>query len=196
MVTPVTSTSAVELSGAFPTVVRTKVGSPHVIGAMEGKVAPVVGFEANGGVLLGSEVRLGAVTLSPLPTRDALLPIIAVLASDRREGRSLAALVDGLPKRHTASGLIREITATESAPFIARLATDHAFAADLTRHTIASADTTDGTKLTLGNGDSVHFRASGNAPELRCYVEATSADAASAMVEAILERVRKLLGKA
>jgi phosphomannomutase len=195
VVTPVTSTSAVELCGAFPTVVRTKVGSPHVIAGMVGSRNPVVGFEANGGVLLGSEVKVGSVSLGPLPTRDAILPIIAVLASDRRAGRSLSALVAGLPQRHTASDLIRGISATESAPLVARLATDHAFAADLTRHAIASADTTDGTKLTLTSGDTVHLRASGNAPELRCYVESATADAASKMVADVLERVGMLLGK-
>jgi phosphomannomutase len=164
---------------------------------MEGAtVPPVVGFEASGGVLLGSEVKIGNATLAPLPTRDALLPIIAVLASDRRAGRSLSALVAGLPSRHTASGLIREVTAAESAPFIERLATDHAFAADLTRHVIGSADTTDGTKLTLTSGDTVHFRASGNAPELRCYAESSTEAGAKQLVEAVLERVKVVLGKA
>jgi phosphomannomutase len=197
VVTPVTSTSAVELSGAFPTVIRTKVGSPHVIGAMEGAtVAPVVGFEANGGVLVGSEIRIGDATLAPLPTRDALLPIIAVLASERRAGRSLSALVAGLPQRHTESGLIRDVTAAESAPFVARLATDHAFAADLIRHGIERADTTDGTKLMLTSGDTVHFRASGNAPELRCYAESDTAAGANRLVDSVLDRVRIALGKA
>lgn len=195
VVTPVTSTSAVELTGAFPSIVRTRVGSPHVIAGMTNTTAPVVGFEANGGVLLGSPVAVGPVSLSPLPTRDAMLPIIAVLASDRRAGRSLSALVAGLPQRYTASDLIRGISATESAPLIARLATDHAFAADLTRHAIAAADTTDGTKLTLSNGDSVHLRASGNAPELRCYVESASADTAARTVADVLDRVRAMLAK-
>lgn len=195
VVTPVTSTSAVELSTSFGTVVRTKVGSPHVIAGMSGAQPPVIGFEANGGVLLGSEAAVGSTTLSPLPTRDAVLPIIAVLASDRRQGRSLSALVAGLPPRHTASGLIREVPATESAPLIARLATDHAFAADLTRHAIALADTTDGTKLTLSSGDTVHFRASGNAPELRCYVESATAASAVTMVDDVLGRIRKHLGR-
>lgn len=197
VVTPVTSSSAIELSGAFPTVVRTKVGSPYVIGAMEGAtVPPVVGFEASGGVLLGSEVKIGGATLAGLPTRDALLPIIAVLASDRREGRSLAALVAGLPQRFTASGLIREVPPSESAPLIARLATDHAFAADLTRRAVASADTIDGTKLALTTGDTVHLRASGNAPELRCYAESSTEAGATALVANVLERLRAMLGKA
>ncbi len=43
-------------------VVRTKVGSPYVIAGMESdqprRLWAVVGFEANGGVLLGSDVKI------------------------------------------------------------------------------------------------------------------------------------------
>ena len=35
-----------------------------------------------------------------------------------------------------------------------------------------AVDALDGVRVTLAGGDVVHFRASGNAPELRCYAEA------------------------
>jgi phosphomannomutase len=35
-------------------------------------------------------------------------------------------------------------------------------------------DTTDGVRATFHNGEIVHLRASGNAPELRCYAEAAT----------------------
>ncbi len=39
---------------------------------------------------------------------------------------------------------------------------------------IVRLETIDGVKLLFASGNAVHYRASGNAPELRCYVEATT----------------------
>ena len=47
---------------------------------------------------------------------------------------------------------------------------------------VASRDRRDGLRLTLANGATVHFRASGNAPELRVYVEAPTPPAAEALL--------------
>lgn len=60
VVTPVSSNTAVERSGWFARVLRTRIGSPFVITGMsqllkEG-VDPVMGYEANGGFLLGSNL--------------------------------------------------------------------------------------------------------------------------------------------
>lgn len=189
VVTPVTSSSAAELCGAFRTVRRTRVGSPHVIAGMADAVPPVVGYEANGGVLLGSSVM----GLLPLPTRDAVLPILAVLGLARREGLSVSQLVATLPPRRTASALLRHMPPEITGPFIARLA-DHAFAADLVRHPVVTVDMTDGAKLALADGDSVHFRASGNAPELRCYAESSTEARAEELVGSALKHAREALG--
>ncbi|MEL6736664.1 MAG: phosphomannomutase, partial [Pseudomonadota bacterium] len=43
-------------------------------------------------------------------------------------------------------------------------------------------DTKDGARITLDDGRIVHFRPSGNAPELRCYSEASDKAAAQALV--------------
>ena len=59
VVTPVSSNTALEACGAFAETIRTRIGSPHVIAAMDAaRKAPVVGYEANGGFLLGSDVML------------------------------------------------------------------------------------------------------------------------------------------
>lgn len=42
----------------------------------------------------------------------------------------------------------------------------------MTDTTTQDVDQTDGVRLTLNNGHILHFRASGNAPELRIYSEA------------------------
>ncbi len=73
VVVPVTAGSALEQAGGFRQVLRTKVGSPFVIAGMEQAKAAgakiVVGFEANGGFLLGSDVTRDGRTLPALPTR-------------------------------------------------------------------------------------------------------------------------------
>nr|WP_313899176.1 hypothetical protein [Methylobacterium sp. J-090] len=45
-----------------------------------------------------------------------------------------------------------------------------------------AVDTQDGVRIALADGRTIHFRASGNAPELRCYAEATSAVDAETLV--------------
>ncbi|MFB0954410.1 MAG: phosphomannomutase, partial [Aeromonadaceae bacterium] len=56
--TTVSCNTAVELCGAFGQVIRTRIGSPYVIEAMEAQVKAdgrkIVGFEPNGGFLVGS----------------------------------------------------------------------------------------------------------------------------------------------
>ncbi|MEQ1771472.1 MAG: phosphomannomutase, partial [Devosia sp.] len=101
VVTPVTSISTVE--ALFDHVVRTKVGSPYVIEGMRDAAAPVIGFEANGGLLLGSAVSIGGQELSALPTRDAVLPLLAVFIASLRQGRSLSELAAELPARFSRS---------------------------------------------------------------------------------------------
>jgi phosphomannomutase len=53
VITPVSSNTVLERSQAFPVTDRTRIGSPFVIAAMNaqlaGGLAPVVGYEANGG---------------------------------------------------------------------------------------------------------------------------------------------------
>jgi len=188
VVTPVTSTSAIEYSNYFPAVVRTRVGSPYVIGGMESArqagAKLIVGFEANGGVLLGSPAEKGVLRLDALPTRDAVLPIIAVLALAKGKNMSVSKLVAELPARFTASDRLKEIPGEVSGRFLAKLGTNDQYASAFFAEigAIETLNTTDGVQTKLGGGDVVHFRASGNAPELRCYTEAASAERANTLL--------------
>lgn len=56
---------------------------------------------------------------------------------------------------------------------------------------VATRDRRDGLRLTLGDGPTGHFRASGNAPELRVYVEALDQDAATGLLREGLDFARK-----
>ncbi|MGO2233635.1 MAG: hypothetical protein ACTH5B_06140 [Marinomonas sp.] len=48
---------------------------------------------------------------------------------------------------------------------------------------VVSIDETDGLRMTLNNGDIAHLRPSGNAPELRCYVETGSNNCAKDIID-------------
>nr|WP_254803863.1 phosphomannomutase [Methylobacterium sp.]USU34642.1 phosphomannomutase [Methylobacterium sp.] len=187
VVVPVTAGSAIERAGGFRRVVRTRVGSPYVIAGMEQAArdgsATVVGFEANGGFLLGSDKAVAGASLSALPTRDAMLPILATLAAARAAGLTLAALVASLKVGETASDRLPGVPSERSGRLLERLG-QAPFRQDFLRPvgTALAVDAQDGIRIELDGGRTIHFRASGNAPELRCYAEAASAEAAEGLV--------------
>ena len=186
VVTPVTSNSSIEGLGAFARVLRTKVGSPFVIAGMaeaaRAGARTIVGFEANGGVLLGSDVAVG-VRLAALPTRDALLPILSVLAAARQAGLSLSGLVATLPPRIARSDRLEHVPQERTAALLLTLAKPaHAAAYFAEVGEVASVSDLDGLRFILASGDVIHYRASGNAPELRCYTEASTPERADALL--------------
>jgi phosphomannomutase len=184
IVTPVTSNSALETAGGIKRIRRTKVGSPFVVAGMDAARASgerlVVGFEANGGVLLGADARIGGASLAALPTRDSILPILAVFATAAARGQGLGETVAGLGLSQTTSDRIAGVASEDSAEFLRRLTKDTAYPARF----FAGAgkpvglSSIDGPRFRLSGGEIVHYRPSGNAPELRCYVEAASEDRA------------------
>ncbi len=185
--TPVSSNSALGENSDIE-VIRTRIGSPYVIAAMEAATAAgkrtVVGFEANGGFLLASPVRAGTALLSPLPTRDSTMPILATLWR-MREGRIKASgLTAAEGFRVTASGRLKDYAVERAASLINRLADDTAFEASFLDRfgQVISCDTTDGRRYRLAGGRIIHFRPSGNAPEMRCYAEASDATAAASLL--------------
>ena len=201
--TPVSSNTMLEKSGLFRTIARTRIGSPFVIDAMEALAREpgltVAGYEANGGFLTQTATRMNGAVLSPLPTRDSILPILLVLTSVKERGAPMSALLEELPARRTASGSIKGIATADSAAFIARLRAQPdglarflAFAASQP----VSNDSTDGLRVELASGEIVHLRPSGNAPEFRCYVETDSQDSADALLRAALTNIGAAFGLA
>ena len=181
VVTPVTSNSSIEGMGAFRQVVRTKVGSPFVIAGMAEATGRVVGFEANGGVLLGSDMSINDTTITTLPTRDALLPILSVLGAARAGGLTLSQLVATLPPRIARSDRLEHVPQDRTALLLEKLRSDaQGFLAD--QGIIKTVSTIDGLRYELVSGDVIHYRPSGNAPELRCYTEASTAERADALL--------------
>lgn len=198
--TPVSSNTMIDRMAGFDACHRTRIGSPYVIAAMEAVLARdpaarVVGYEANGGFLLGFAAAGPAGPLAPLMTRDCLLPMLAPLAMARRQNQSLADLVAALPARFTATDRITGIAPDRSAALIAGLQSAPearaAFFADMGAE--ARMDLTDGLRVIFENGEIVHLRPSGNAPEFRCYTEAGSAARAQDLLAGCLTRLEDAL---
>lgn len=188
VVVPVTAGSAIERTGCFRRVLRTKVGSPFVIAGMEQAARDgatiICGFEANGGFLLGSDTPLGDKILQGLPTRDAVLPILATLAAAKQAALPLADLVVTLDVGETASNRLPNIAAERSGALLRQLK-DETFRREFLRPVgePRAVDEQDGIRIELDGERTIHFRPSGNAPELRCYAEAKSAEEAEDLVE-------------
>lgn len=202
VVTPVSSNTLVEQCGAFAEVHRTRIGSPYVIAQMNAALAAsagmVCGYEANGGFLLANTIGAAGQELTALPTRDAVLPIIAALVA--AGPGSLRDLLDSLPARVTYSDRIEAfaperrdrlmawLVPAPGSPATAEL--DASFA-PMAGAPLSGVDLTDGVRMTFANNRIIHLRGSGNAPELRCYSEAEDAASARRLNEGGLAFVRE-----
>lgn len=191
VVTPVSANTAVEKSKLFQQVIRTRIGSPFVITAMQLAMqqshSTIVGYEANGGFLSATPIKLSANTLSALPTRDATIVILALLLSAIQSSKTISQLVSNLPQRFTASNRLQDFPTEQSQAKLAALCAgpEHETIArlEIIFHqyfgNITNINTTDGLRIHFQNEEIVHLRPSGNAPELRCYSEATTPERAA-----------------
>lgn len=193
---PVSCNTAIEVSGSFQQVVRTRIGSPFVIAGMASLVQAgangVAGFEANGGFLLGSRVSQSP-TLEPLPTRDAVLPVVTLLAQCKVLGKPLSKQVADLPQRYTASDRIQDFPTDKSKALLLTWSEQpqEMLQALKLNENIDRIDTTDGLRLVMKSGRIVHLRPSGNAPEFRCYVEEDSELGAQLLLKDVMQQLKK-----
>ncbi|EMS8574920.1 O-antigen biosynthesis phosphomannomutase RfbK [Salmonella enterica] len=192
---PVSCNSIISSGRFFKHVKLTKIGSPYVIEAfneLSRSYSRIVGFEANGGFLLGSDICINEQNLHALPTRDAVLPAIMLLYKSRNT--SISALVNELPTRYTHSDRLQGITTDKSQSLISmgreNLSNLLSYIG-LENEGAISTDMTDGMRITLRDGCIVHLRASGNAPELRCYAEANLLNRAQDLVNTTLANIKK-----
>jgi phosphomannomutase len=113
--------------------------------------------------------------------------MLAVLAKARTQGCTVSALLGALPARFTCSDRIQNFPTALSQARLASMQTgsaaeqrqafEHMFGA--VSGTVYHLDATDGLRATFVNEEVIHLRPSGNAPELRCYTEALSAQRAA-----------------
>jgi phosphomannomutase len=186
VVAPISCNTALEKCGYFSDIRRTRIGSPYVISGMleateEGNKT-VVGYEANGGFLIQSDIKKDGRILKALPTRDAVIVLLSILSVSKKEGKTISDLVTSLPQRYTASDKLKNFPAEKSGAILNYFTTGR-FIEDKERiesvfghlcGELNSIDRTDGIRMTFTNQEVIHLRPSGNAPEFRCYNEAES----------------------
>jgi phosphomannomutase len=189
-----TACTVAEKYGVFKDIIRTKVGSPYIVEAMielqNRGYTRVAGYELNGGFLVGTNLELNGKKLLALPTRDALLPILATIALSIEEQTPLSTLVENLPDRFTYSSSIKGIPTDKS---MAILANWEKYKSDLVEiyGQIVDVNLLDGLRLTFANGDIVHFRPSKNAPEFRDYTDSETYERAKDISDKAIELIKK-----
>lgn len=196
VVVPITCNDAIDRSKLAAVLEpKTRIGSPYVIAGMErarDKGSRVVcGWEANGGFLLGSDVVRQGRVLRALPTRDALLPILAVLTASIEKKKPLSGLFAELPQRFSRAALLKNYPREQSCRVVERFSApgvetikglEAVFSAARGFAQISRLDYTDGVRIYFANGDVVHFRPSGNADEFRIYAVADTQQRADEIV--------------
>ena len=198
---PVNVNTVLELQDPMRKTLRTKIGSPYVIAGMQilleqAPVARIVGYEANGGFLVGSDFDVNGRTLHALPTRDSVLPALILLAMAHDKSCLISELINDYPARYTASDRIKDIPTEISLQFIDDVKNSEviqtkllsAIAAECEELIVVSVDETDGLRMTLNSGDIVHLRASGNAPEIRFYAESDTVLRAHVILGAVISK--------
>jgi phosphomannomutase len=201
---------------------RTRIGSPYVIAAMQDlakepladkepsatnneqsatdkETTPkIVGYEANGGFMVGSDIELNGKTLHSLPTRDAVLPMLIILSLAHQSGVPISSLLKNLPSRFTASACIKDVLKSVSTQTINSLEFDKVkqdeflFAVYGDRSLkIDVINKTDGLRLSINNKEFIHIRPSGNAPELRVYIETSTMDKSEELVGLVIKALKK-----
>lgn len=195
---PISSSDAVDaqLSRRGVKFEHTKIGSPYVIESMQGALTEglktVVGWEVNGGFLLGGDIEKGGRAIKKLPTRDALFPILVALIAAKNS--SISELFAALPQRFTQAGLIDDFPQDASAKILSKIGEGNAeligkyFSSDLGYGTAISVNALDGARIYFSNDVIAHIRPSGNAPQLRIYSVAQTQERADEIVaQAIAE---------
>jgi phosphomannomutase len=198
--TPVSCNTALEETGWFDDIRRTMIGSPFVVASMiEASIAGfkgVVGYEANGGFLVNSDLTVFGKQLRALPTRDAVLPVLAIILLSIKMNKPISALLADLPQRFTASDRIQDFPTEESRKILDRFgevsAIEEAFGDVFGK--VMSVDRTDGLRVTFESSEILHMRPSGNAPEFRCYNEAASEERVLEMQKQSMDILLKLKG--
>ena len=199
--TPVSCNTAVEKCDWFREIHRTRIGSPYVVASMTEATTSgakrVVGYEANGGFLLNSDIENGGKFLRALPTRDAVIVMLGILLLAKAQKQTVFELAASLPARFTASDRLKNFATEKSAAILAQFnsgsedadktAIEKMFGAICGK--VSVLNRTDGLRITFANEEIIHLRPSGNAPEFRCYAEATTDERAREITAGALAKI-------
>lgn len=125
VVVPITCNDAIDRGPLQPILEpKTRIGSPQAIAGLQAAQAKgrraVCGWEPNGGFLTGSDLVKDGRELKALPTRDALLPILCVLATMKAQQLSMTEVFARLPKRFSKAALLKNFPRPVSHQIMAR----------------------------------------------------------------------------
>lgn len=213
VVTPITSNTSLETAWIFPKIIRTKVGSPHVIDGMQQAVQEggtvVVGYEANGGFMIKTPVSLierfkkmgfsktaKNDVLSPLPTRDPAIVHLAMMLTAKQLKKPFSVFHSMFPQRVTRTGRLTDFPLELAHEMLVLLQKQE----DNTYPHIekwfpefgqvTGIDLTDGLRMIFEKKEIIHLRPSGNAPEFRCYVETETAQRSQEILDTCLDLIK------
>jgi phosphomannomutase len=118
---------------------------------------------------------------------------MVLLSQVVKEQTPLSTLIATLPQRFTSSDRIEEFSREKSMKLIEKGASNpEALLKSLGIENLKVVDINqiDGLRLTLDNQSIIHLRPSGNAPELRCYVETQSQELSDSLVKQVLSNIK------
>lgn len=170
VVTPIATSQVVEHIGKK--VIRTRVGSPYVIGAMK-KNNSKFGFEANG----------GGVSAEIMYTRDGGSTTIKFLNILAKSKKTIEELISELPKFYLAKTKI-------DYPWELK---DKILSGAKENFKGIKIDETDGLKIYMDDTTWMLFRSSQNAPEFRVFAESESKEKSEKLLEEGIKFVKKTI---
>ena len=105
----------------------------------------------------------------------------------------ISQLVNSLPKRFTVSDRIQDYPMSKSRNLLSKYITSYAINRDFGAFfgDVRNVELTDGLKILFDSENSLHIRASGNAPELRIYIESFSTEQALVLLKKSIEVILK-----
>lgn len=142
---------------------------------------------ANGDFLLMSAMQAEDCELVSLPTRDAVLPMLAVRASARAKECRVSALLDALPASLTCNDHIKNVPMALIHTRLASLLSNNLSEQEQTFKNIFGAvsgrvrnqNAADALRATFCNEEMVHLRPSEKTPKLGYYAKAMSVQRAA-----------------
>lgn len=171
VVTPINTSQVVEETGKR--VVRTKVGSSHVVAKMK-ELGASFGFEANGGGIF-----------TEMMSRDGGRTSVEVLNIFSPHKGTFSEFVATLPKYYLARDKVEYEWSLK----------DKIITAAKQSFKGVKTEEIDGLKIWLGETTWILFRSSLNAPEFRVFAESKSKEEAESLLKGGLELVRKIVEK-
>lgn len=200
VVTPYTSNSSVDHIRQFKKVYRTKIGSPYIIEKINELVSDgkgrIVGYEANGGVIIGTDFYTEGKILKALPTRDSLIALLTIITHANKAKLKISELAKKYTCLYTESQSIQDIPPEKSRTLLNKLRNNiHKKDYFKINAAIEKTEELDGLRIYYANGEIIHLRPSGNASELRCYTEAATADRTKLLNEEVIKVLKTQFAK-